>query len=85
LRLEEGARVKLTADDAARLIGVSRATVFRMLKDDRLAGLTVEAVLERVRKEAYEAGRRAMLDELRRAGRIRRRDHKAVRSLKMPL
>lgn len=63
----------LTGERAAHLLGTSRATVYRMLQDGRLKSLTLEDVVSYVREQAYEAGRREMLEELRRAGRLRRR------------
>ena len=75
----------LTADEATRLLGVSRATVYRMLRDGRLASLALEDVAALIRRQAYEQGRRDMLRELRRAGWLRRRNHRAVRGAKIPL
>lgn len=70
----------LTVDTVARLLKVSRATVYRMLRDGRLRSLALEDVVALIRQEAYRAGRRNAVEELRRAGRLRRRDHKACRS-----
>lgn len=70
----------LRADIAARLLGVSRATVYNMLRDGRLRSLALEDVVALIRQEAYQAGHRDAVEELRRAGRLRRRDHKACRS-----
>lgn len=67
----------LTAESAARLLGASRRTVFNMLKDGRLASLALEDVVALVYRRAYEAGRSEAVEELRRSGRLRRRDHKA--------
>ncbi len=70
----------LTVDTVARLLKVSRATVYRMLRDGRLRSLALEDVVALIRQEAYQAGYRDAVEELRRAGRLRRRDHKACRS-----
>lgn len=67
--------ITLTAEQAAKLLKVSRRTVFNMLKDGRLHDLSLPAIIAYVRERAYADGRRSMLEELRRGGWIRRRNH----------
>jgi Mn-dependent DtxR family transcriptional regulator len=71
--------MRLTAEQAARLLEVSRATVYRMLKG-RLKNLELKTIVEYIKLQAYKKGRHDMLDELKRQRKLRRRDHHAVRS-----
>lgn len=73
--------VLLGVSQAARLLGVSRWTVYRMLRDGRLASLALEDVVAYVRHQAYKQGRRDAVAELRRLRLLRRRDHRACRRL----
>lgn len=70
----------LRADTVAHLLGVSRATVYNMFRDGRLQSLALEDVVALIRQEAYQAGYGDAVEELRRAGRLRRRDHRACRT-----
>lgn len=67
--------IALSAEQAAKLIGVNRATIYRMLKDGRLHDLSLSTIIAYARERAFQEGRRSMLEELRRGGCIRRRGH----------
>jgi excisionase family DNA binding protein len=74
-----GITMEVSATMAAKLLGVSRATVYNMLRDGRLEALTVEALVRYVYEQGYERGREEMYEELRRARRLRRADHHCCR------
>jgi len=70
----------LTVEQIAQLLGVSRRTVIRMGKDGRLKDRELKTVIEYIKVQAYQDGRRDMLNELKRQRKLRRRDHHAVQS-----
>lgn len=74
----------LTTDMAARLLGCSRATVFRMLKNGRLRSLSPEDVAALIYERGYRQGRLDAYTDLKHWGYIKRRSSATLQRKEIP-